>query len=300
MPKISVIMPVYNETENVLKYAINSILKQTFTDFELIIINDGSVMDIDSVINSYDDTRIRYYKNEKNLGIIKTLNRGLDLAQAEYIARMDADDISTRTRFEEEVLILDENPQVGVVASGAVKFPSKLRIQAPQSSEDLKYLSMCYANCVVHPSVMMRKSVLDNHNIKYSDEFWHAEDYCLWMELFKHTEFYTIQKPLVLLREREDSVSSQNSLLQAQNAEIIRIKSMLHELNITDTLLEEKLINFARTKTISRQDFLIYEKILHQILEIVFEKADVVWQKYIASSLMEYRKKIYDAIVWYE
>ena len=300
MPKVSVIMPVYNETENVLKYAINSILKQTFTDFELIIINDGSVMDIDSVINSYDDTRIRYHKNEKNLGIIKTLNIGLDLAQAEYIARMDADDISTRTRFEEEVLILDENPQVGVVASGAVKFPSKMRIQAPQSSEDLKYLSMCYANCVVHPSVMMRKSVLDNHNIKYSDEFWHAEDYCLWMELFKHTEFYTIQKPLVLLRERKDSVSSQNSLLQAQNAEIIRIKSMLHELNITDTLVEENLINFARTKTISRQDFLIYEKILHQILEIVFEKADVVWQKYIASSLMEYRKKIHNAIVWDE
>ena len=175
-----------------------------------------------------------------------------------------------------------------------------MHIQAPQSSEDLKYLSMCYANCVVHPSVMMRKSVLDNHNIKYSDEFWHAEDYCLWMELFKHTEFYTIQKPLVLLREREDSVSSQNSLLQAQNAEIIRIKSMLHELNITDTLVEEKLINFARTKTISRQDFLIYEKILHQILEIVFEKADVVWQKYIASSLMEYRKNIYNAIVWDE
>lgn len=300
MPKVSVIMPVYNETENVLKYAINSILKQTFTDFELIIINDGSVMDIDSVINSYNDDRIRYHKNEKNLGIIKTLNIGLDLAKAEYIARMDADDISIRTRFEEEVLILDENPQVGVVASGAVKFPSKMHIQAPQSSEDLKYLSMCYANCVVHPSVMMRKSVLDNHNIKYSDEFWHAEDYCLWMELFKHTEFYTIQKPLVLLREREDSVSSQNSLLQAQNAEIIRIKSMLHELNITDTLVEEKLINFARTKTISRQDFLIYEKILHQILEIVFEKADVVWQKYIASSLMEYRKNIYNAIVWDE
>ena len=298
MPKVSVIMPVYNETENVLRYAINSILKQTFTDFELIIINDGSVMDIDSVINSYNDDRIRYHKNEKNLGIIKTLNIGLDLAQAEYIARMDADDISIRTRFEEEVLILDENPQVGVVASGAVKFPSKMRIQAPQSSEDLKYLSMCYANCVVHPSVMMRKSVLDNHNIKYSDEFWHAEDYCLWMELFKHTEFYTIQKPLVLLREREDSVSSQNSLLQAQNAEIIRIKSMLHELNITESLLEENLINFARTKTISKQDFLIYEKILHQILEIVFEKADVVWQKYIASSLMEYRKNIYNAIVW--
>ena len=80
MPKVSVIMPVYNETENVLKYAINSILKQTFTDFELIIINDGSVMDIDSVINSYNDDRIRYHKNEKNLGIIKTLNIGLDLA----------------------------------------------------------------------------------------------------------------------------------------------------------------------------------------------------------------------------
>ena len=96
---ISVVLPAYN-VQDTIGESIDSILSQTFTDFELIIINDGSQDNTEEVIHAYSDKRIRYYRNEKNEGLIYTLNRGLDLAQGKYIARMDADDVSLPTRFE--------------------------------------------------------------------------------------------------------------------------------------------------------------------------------------------------------
>ena len=110
-------MPVHNEPENVLRMAINSILNQTFTDFEFIIINDASENNAEDVILSYKDDRIKYYKNEVNLKVVKTLNKGLELATCEYIARMDADDISFKTRLEKQVNILDNNPEIGLVSA---------------------------------------------------------------------------------------------------------------------------------------------------------------------------------------
>ena len=102
MPKVSVILPVYN-AEKFLKEAIDSILNQTFTDFELLLINDGSTDRSEEIIKSYNDKRISYAKNEKNSGLINTLNRGIDLARGEYIARMDGDDIALPERFELQV-----------------------------------------------------------------------------------------------------------------------------------------------------------------------------------------------------
>src|SRR5215218_8078213 len=99
MPKISVILPVYN-AEKYLKAAIDSILNQTFPDFELLIINDGSSDGSEKIIKSYTDNRIVYVKNGENSGLINTLNKGIDLATGEFIARMDGDDIAVPERFE--------------------------------------------------------------------------------------------------------------------------------------------------------------------------------------------------------
>jgi len=103
-PLISVIMPVFNG-EKYLSLAIESILEQTFTDFEFIIINDGSTDDSEKIILSYQDRRIRYIKNKENLNIGRTLNKGIDLAKGKYIARMDCDDISLPNRFERHFLL---------------------------------------------------------------------------------------------------------------------------------------------------------------------------------------------------
>lgn len=110
---ISVVLPAYN-VQDTIGESIDSILSQTFTDFELIIINDGSQDNTEEVIHAYSDKRIRYYRNEKNEGLIYTLNRGLDLAQGKYIARMDADDVSLPTRFEKQVKVMEESPNIVV------------------------------------------------------------------------------------------------------------------------------------------------------------------------------------------
>lgn len=112
-PKISVIMPAYN-AEQYISEAIESILNQTYSNFEFIIIDDGSTDRTVEMVQSYSDPRIRFVQNEHNLGVAATLNRGLKLATGEYIARMDADDIALRERFGKQVSFLDMHPEIAV------------------------------------------------------------------------------------------------------------------------------------------------------------------------------------------
>ena len=127
---ISVLMPVYNTKEEFLRTAIESILNQTFSNFEFIIINDGSTNNAEDVILSYKDDRIIYLKQE-NQGIVAALNNGWDRAKGEYIARMDSDDISFPERFEKQLKFLEENPEYSLVGSWAEVIPNKRIIKLP-------------------------------------------------------------------------------------------------------------------------------------------------------------------------
>ena len=120
-PMVSVVMPVYNGSKY-LKEAIDSILNQTFTNFELIIINDGSTDNSEDIIFSYQDRRIYYLKNEHNKGICITLNRGLDNARGKYIARMDCDDISMPQRLAKQVNYLERHRDVGALGTDIITF----------------------------------------------------------------------------------------------------------------------------------------------------------------------------------
>ncbi|WP_418765953.1 glycosyltransferase family 2 protein, partial [Mailhella sp.] len=118
MPRISVLMPVYNTRPEHLREAMDSILSQTFTDFEFLILNDCSTdPQVETVVKSYTDPRIVYAVNERNLGISGARNRLLDMAQGEYLAVMDHDDIALPTRFEKQVAFLDAHPEIGIVGS---------------------------------------------------------------------------------------------------------------------------------------------------------------------------------------
>lgn len=112
-PVVSVLMSVYNARPDELRQSIESILNQTFKDFEFIIINDGSTNETKEVILSYEDERIRYVENETNLKIITSLNKGLKLCRGKYIARLDSDDYSAPTRLEKQVKYMEEHPNVG-------------------------------------------------------------------------------------------------------------------------------------------------------------------------------------------
>lgn len=185
MPTISVILPVYN-AERFLKEAIDSILQQTFSDFELLLINDGSTDGSEQIIASYTDPRIVYIKNEKNEGLIYSLNKAIDLARGRYIARMDADDVSLPQRFEKQLRYLEEH-NVAVLGT-RVQLIDEDGNLLPDWKDDVNNMTasqirefMLTDNCIAHPSVMVQtllfKSYKFQHNQKYS------EDYDLWLRM---------------------------------------------------------------------------------------------------------------------
>jgi len=185
-PKVTVLMPVYNG-EKYLHEAIESILNQTFTDFEFLIINDGSTDNSISIIESYNDSRIRLINNEKNLGLIDTLNNGIDLAKGEYIARMDCDDISLLKRLEKQIDFLKKNPSACLVATHIALIDENGN-SVGYWSEDMKTVSISQIksmipeeNCIAHPTVMIKKEVVKA--IKYNKAFKHNEDWGLWLTL---------------------------------------------------------------------------------------------------------------------
>ena len=189
MPKVTVLMPVYNG-EKYLREAIDSILSQTFTDFELLIIDDGSSDKSFKIINSYQDLRIKIIQNPKNVGISASLNDGLSLAKGKYIARMDCDDISLSNRLQKQIDFLDEHPEVVVVGCymEMIDFEgNKLNQQYeyPLSHEDIVN-SMLILNPMGHPSVMFRHIEVVQIGGYRSIKEWNGvstEDYDLWLRV---------------------------------------------------------------------------------------------------------------------
>ena len=208
MPKVSILMPIYNTKEEYLREAIESVLCQTFTDFEYIILNNSPTnTEMDRIVGSYKDERIRYVKAEYEMGISKGRNKLMELARGEYYAVLDHDDVCLPTRLEEEVKVLDEHPEIGVVGTLYERFPKSKGIsKLPEYSETIEQYLM--EGCaVLHPSSMIRASVLKNNNIKYEEEFTPAEDYALWCRLIGKTKFYNIQKVLMKYRWHETNTS---------------------------------------------------------------------------------------------
>lgn len=233
VPKISVVMPVYNG-EKYLREAIDSILNQTFTDFELLIINDGSSDSTESIIKSYNDVRIEYIKNGQNLGLINTLNKGLNLAKGEYIARMDQDDISHPERFAKQVAVFEKNHDIGVCGTLFTLFSKKnedLLIEHPENHDSIKIglLTRCL---IGHPTVMMRKKAINNY--QYDINYQAAEDYELWTRLINVTKFYNIQESLLRYRFHDTNMTVLENSTQVANTKIIT-GNQLKEIEIEDS-----------------------------------------------------------------
>jgi glycosyltransferase involved in cell wall biosynthesis len=179
-------MPVYN-TATYLGEAISSVLSQTFSDFEFIIINDGSTDDSETVISGFHDIRIRYFRNERNMGLVYTLNRGIDEARGQWIARMDGDDISLPDRFAEQMLYLGSHPEVDVLATRVELIDENGNASgewlhdaaAVTAHEIIDHLPV--NNCIAHPTVMINTAVLKQ--FRYLPEQSQAEDYDLWLRL---------------------------------------------------------------------------------------------------------------------
>lgn len=265
MPKISVLMPVYNTQEDYLREAISSILNQTYSDFEFIIINDGSTNNAKEVILSYQDERIKYYENSKNLGVIKTLNKGLVLADGEYIARMDSDDISNPKRLEISLNFMEENPDVGAAGCHAVATPLKYKYATPCQNETITPFLRYIANCMMHPTMIIRKSILEEHNLRYDANYIHCEDYKLWIEMDKHSRLANIPKVLLTHRIYDNAVSVKYAELQQYIADKILWENLLEEYGSRNIFLKKVVDKYFSKQKISVFDFCVILSIIKKI-----------------------------------
>ena len=207
MSKVSVIMSVYNSAAY-LKQAIESILNQSFDDFEFIIIDDASTDETLSIIQSFSDRRIKLIKNSENKGLTCNLIEAISIAKGEYIARMDSDDVSLPSRFLKQVDFLTNHPEVDICGTWAFTIDEhgkkKNKVKLPTIDRDIK-TTLTYMNCIIHPSVMVRKRIFDLH--KYNLEFRSCQDYKLWSDCISDCVFYNMKDPLLLYRINNDGVS---------------------------------------------------------------------------------------------
>lgn len=203
MPAVSVILPVYNG-DAFLKEAIDSILQQTFTDFELIIINDGSTDGSEEIIQSYSDERIIHLKNDTNKGLIFSLNRAIDFSQGKWIARMDADDISLPERIKKQLEYVMENDstflatQVDLIDVNGLALPPWPADRHTRNSTEIKR-HLLHDNCLAHPSVLGKAEIFKKYRYRRSQKY--SEDYDLWLRLVADGfKIDKLNEPLLLHR----------------------------------------------------------------------------------------------------
>lgn len=265
MPRISVLMPVYNTEEEYLREAIDSILAQTFTDFEFLIINDGSQNNAEDIILSYKDIRIKYLKNERNLGIIKTLNKGLELAQGEYIARMDADDISLPERFEKQINFLDKNPEIDILGTWFNCIPRNRVIETYIHDKEIKECLLINSNNIGHPTVMFRNSTVKNIGIKYNESHPYVEDYALWLSLIDKVKFANIPEILLNYRIHSSSVCQTKEIEQSLNVEEIMVKAQGIHFDLDNTVVLEAIGKLKKNIKIDSKDLLAINEFSKQV-----------------------------------
>ncbi len=217
-PQVSVLVPIYKPRQEYLRECIESVLSQTFKNFELLLLDDcPEDKTAEQVIKEYDDPRIKYVRNQVNLGIPASRNKLIDMAQGEYLAVMDHDDISLPDRLAKQVAYMEAHPNVGVVSGQVLKIPQNKPSQNPITNHDIK-LALMTVCALSHPCSMIRKSILTAHNIRYEEEFSPAEDYALWCRLLPHTDFYNLPDVILKYRWHKSNTSKlQNSRMTKES-----------------------------------------------------------------------------------
>lgn len=270
MCKVSVVMPVYNG-EKYLKEAIDSILNQTYTDFEFIIINDGSTDSTKEIIQSFEDQRIVVLENEKNLGIVSTLNRGLDCAVGEYIARMDADDIAEKGRLEKQVNTLDGDSTIGVLGTGTRVFGDDIEDKEMHSTLNPNQLKaeLIFSSCICHPSVMIRKKVLDEFGIRYKEEYKGAEDYEMWWQIAAVSKIASIPDILHNYRIHKQQITqTKDEAYKQVMVRMLELKLKSIQLKLSDNEKQCFMIYcLGNFKEYELKEMQVFINVLYKILE---------------------------------
>jgi glycosyltransferase involved in cell wall biosynthesis len=240
--EISVVMSVYNGGAYLAK-AIDSILQQSFADFEFIILNDGSTDDTEKIILSYKDNRIVYIDIGFNVGLVESLNRGLQYSKGNYIARMDADDIAMKHRFKYQVEAFRKNPNTVAVGTDYYAFNDQgtKRNRNINDSDYLKTL-LLFGPSFCHPTTMI-KNIFKAKKLQYDRKYVHVEDYELWTDLVSFGDFANINMPLLKYRSHDNQISHVKRMEQLRKCADIR-KQYLNHLGFKFTEEQFKTHNF--------------------------------------------------------
>lgn len=225
-PRISVVMSVYKEPVEWIRQSIKSIVNQTFHDFEFIIVNDNPDRKENAqLLNEYalKDNRIRIITNEENIGLTKSLNKGISVAKGEYIARMDADDISLPERFEKQISYMNNHPEI--IASGTGSFiidESGHVCDISNATTDPVSIrtTLIFKTAISHPSAIIRKE-FNGISIQYDEHFRFAQDYALWGFLACYS-LGNIREPLIKYRISREQISTSRRVEQDAYAREIK------------------------------------------------------------------------------
>lgn len=256
---VSVIMSNYNTPEEYLRQAIESILNQTYENFEFIIIDDCSTDNSLKIIESYTDKRIKIIRNEQNLGITKSLNKGLAVAKGEFVARMDADDISLPERFEKQVDFLKSHTEYIVCGTGVEligewekKHSNKYICRTIPEREQFR-INLLFGNYpnIVHPTAMFNNTMLKKHGITYNENYPLAQDYRMWVSCSEVAECANLPETLLNYRVHGKAVSSDKKQLQSE----IAIRIMQEQLDKLFLQLSDEYTVIHKSFLSSRKEY---------------------------------------------
>lgn len=240
-PTVTVLMPVYNSALYVSE-AINSILKQSYSNFEFLIIDDASTDNSVEIIRKFKDERIRLIRNEKNLRLVGVLNKGIDIAEGKYIVRMDSDDISLPDRLKKQVDFMNANCEIGMSGGWMRNFGESKNLNIyPLSYDEIK-ATILFKNPFSHPTMIMRKDVLDRYNLRYNIDYAYVEDYELWLRSFEKIKMANIPEVLLLYRIGNNNISRIHNDIQNKLSKELYRKN-LQKIGIVDNDVLDVLTN---------------------------------------------------------
>ncbi len=275
---ISVLLPVFN-SEKYISESIQSILDQTYTNFELLILDDGSTDNTLLIINEFQDDRIRIFTSDKNNGIVYQLNKGIENSKGEFIARMDADDISHPKRFEKHIEFLNSQPKIDVLGTFAKKMGDEVGLIEYQYNKpgQISFLLNFYCY-MLHPTVMMRNRIFSK--FKYSSDYPLAEDYGLWCQVNTGSNLYILDEVLLDYRIHKEQTNKSDKRLKVQFDSVIKVKkdikfkSLISTVIFTDELNNVSTNYFVKNENINQLRLniiqLVYFKMKLRLLKIRF------------------------------
>ena len=292
MQKVSIIMSVYNGEKH-LRESVDSILNQTFKDFEFIIINDGSKDQSKDILESYKDERIKLI-HHKNMGLTKSLNIGIANAKGKYIARQDADDISEPERLKTQFDFMEANPGLGLIGSQfkIIKENGEIAgsISLPLEDKIIKEM-LIEMNQFCHVSVMIRREVLDKVGL-YREYFKYAQDYDLWLRISEQYEVRNLPELLIRYRVAEKSITSNKMYLQSRYAGLAIMQAMLRRETGFDEIQQGKTPDLPRFKQLPKTIKTNIAKYYKNRRAELLKEKDI--GTYLRDSILYYRLKLHE------